>query len=245
MGGYSCGSALDQMNRIVKALLAARAVTSSVVQPVRSWFEFCVSCDKRNSWSKCLGWQFRVPESKPLTLGPFLDKGTTVLIELSADLNFRRESAMNLQDWRTAPVEKANLTVSIRGGTKDVRYHVDLAELGQEGHVWHLQFGGKGSHVSEARLDLPRWPVAPLDFALLIDTILQNYNRSMWNRCWGNQSYKGSLVESDALMRSAWIGRMASVGTGSQLGVFNQVFDNRASSPWNPRPSGIAVARGR
>lgn len=244
MSGYSCGRALDQMSRITRALVVARALSSSSsAHLVHSWVESCSSCKAKGQWSKCLGWRFKVPETDPLVLGPFFDKGTSVTVALSADMDFSRRSPMNPVLWESAPVERANLTVRISGGSQELRYHVDLADIGQEGHVWHLQFGGKGTHHSATRLDLPRWPVAPLDFALLIDTILQNYSRTLWTRCWNDRLYSSGLLESDVLMRTAWVERMAAVGPGPRQGHFNGVFDNAASPAWDPRPSAAAVRR--
>jgi len=198
--------------RIIQAMARKRLIQSPPAQgSVLQFTEICKPCSEKRPAKYCLGWKTVIPEQHPLRLGQFLDKKTPLHIELSAQLDYRRDGSANVDEWQADPLRSANITIKVvpEGGGHDgsVRYHLDLANAGQEGSIWHLQVGGKGDKL--VRLDLPRWGSGPMDVTLALDTIIYNYRYSAWVYLQRDGMYRRTIMESEDLIMRAWYAKIA------------------------------------
>jgi hypothetical protein len=66
------------------------------------------------------------------------------------------------------------------------RHHIDLANRGQQGTVWHYQYGGHPAggipDLPTSWLEVPRWPIFPIDLTLLLEAISYNFFPVEWER---------------------------------------------------------------
>jgi hypothetical protein len=66
------------------------------------------------------------------------------------------------------------------------RWHVDLANDGQAGPLFHLQHGGHSSgsttRHTEKLLSVPRWMYPPMDIVLACELIVANFFEEKWIR---------------------------------------------------------------
>ncbi|MBO9051631.1 hypothetical protein [Curtobacterium flaccumfaciens] len=209
---------------------------------VREWIDLCASCAKSRPGSECTGWKLDVRPDKPIRLGPFVDKSTLIEARIMGHQDYRRSTSGSSAVWTNSPVESGSLALELWDTSATsrlhARYHFDLANYDQAGPVWHLQVGGKGTHDSTVRLDLPRLAVAPIDLCLLIDHILYNYKNKMWTQLLFSAGYIARIRASEEFMLSAWIDQLTRYKTGLSRGrTLVHELDNVNKAGWNPRPS--------
>lgn len=232
--------------KVVDALSRERVLNAA---PARSQLlamtKKCTSCESNGPHGRCLGWSTEVPLKQAFSLGPFSDRSKVFQVRVAARLDFERHRAMSSTEWETWPLEHANVTVSLVEVGSDLlirRQHFDLANLDQEGPVWHLQIGGTGS--GEGKMDLPRWITPPMDLALTLDLLVYTYSRAKWKRLQMMAGYRRAILTSEALVQRSWIGKFSSEvdrPSNNRSQTLLRIMDN-ASEPdwpsvWNPRPS--------
>ncbi len=84
------------------------------------------------------------------------------------------------------------------------RWHIDKANSGQAGPIFHLQGGGhwRGNTNREIEVPtkLPRWPSPPLDLVLAVEMVIANFFPGIWKESFrGKQSWVELIKESQKL----------------------------------------------
>jgi hypothetical protein len=79
-----------------------------------------------------------------------------------------------------------------------VRFHIDRANAGQSGPLFHLQYGGHSPGTDRDRPDFelrePRWAHPPLDIILLCEVVVANYYTTTWSEIKRQKGWM-SLIE--------------------------------------------------
>src|SRR5262249_20710374 len=133
----------------------------------------CERCRRGHGAKQCRGWALTTERDDPFAFAPLEIDGVSIRPELSADLDFGRSSGGTKADWEGAPLAQGVTTLELFQVSNETlleRYHVDLANVGQEGPVWHLQYGGNSvgsQQVHTHWLAYPRFPVIPADLVLM------------------------------------------------------------------------------
>jgi len=178
-------------------------------------------------------------------------RGTALQIEIEAHCDFTRRSGGTGDEWRSAPARSGELAVIIydakASGDKEdriiERHHIDLANSGQPGPVWHVQFGGNppgNAKLPTSWLDPPRWAVPPVDLTLFVEAIIYNFDYEAWKKLWDNGAWRSVVQRAEDFMMLAWaeqiaghFGRPAKLRKDSWLAI----LDNGRRPPlWDPRP---------
>jgi hypothetical protein len=199
----------------------------------------CVGC--RNNHNYCKGWRFSFSGPNAMRFTPTrLRRGTTVNVVFEGDFNFQREAVPTRpEDWTSKPARSMTTAIVLEteAGQPITRQHLDLANPGQPGPLWHLQLGGvpmKGTALTG--IDVPRWPGWPVDFLLMVELVLFNFFPAQWVEAQRSPAWKAALQQSEKLVLSHYIARYQHYRRaepshpswlGAQCGV---------TSGWNPRP---------
>src|SRR5258706_7476804 len=83
------------------------------------------------------------------------------------------------------------------------RQHLDLANTSQAGPVWHLQFGGKPAQGEKPEimwLKVPRWPVAPTDFILIVEFVLFSFFANVWRSIAASTPWRDHVKAAERLV---------------------------------------------
>ncbi|HWW68266.1 MAG TPA: hypothetical protein VNY83_09825 [Solirubrobacterales bacterium] len=176
----------------------------------------------------------------------FVDGHDPVRIDLSGDVSFQRPRPERADDWRARPLLKSTVTVELVDHASEElleRHHHDLANSGQEGPVWHLQYGGNPADSTKplptSWIDPPRWAVPPMDLTLLAETIVYNFFRAEWEELNRRNEWVTLILDAEQLVMSHFAGHMqAHFGRDRSLvdRTWLTAQDNILSG-LNPRPS--------
>ncbi len=185
---YTCDRATKQLGQAVR-LLADHGILQ--VPPdgglIRQCVRRCTPCLKDKGAKRCLGWQ-TVVDRGVLVLGPVTYAGQSPLrLEVSATCSFQRSEPARAAQWRERPVASSTVVLEIFDIESDKlleRHHLDLANRGQAGTAWHLQYGGNPAagvpDLPTSWLGEPRWPCAPVDLTLLFELVAYNFFPDEW-----------------------------------------------------------------
>lgn len=130
-------------------------------------------------------WDYSIARSNPITFKALETKRAgrvTPVVTVRVAVNEKTERG------DLSPFVALNSTLEIYGESGDVlaRWHVDVANEGQEGPIFHLQMGGHSSgnemREKEFKLELPRWAHPPLDLVLLCELVLANFYPKEWEK---------------------------------------------------------------
>lgn len=132
--------------------------------------------------------------------------------------------------------------LEVRTGRAITRQHLDLANNGssnlpQHGPVWHLQLGGANVDLGLGRLDVPRWPSAPLDFMLLVDLVLFTFWFDIWKSLSHQANWRRWVKRSEALVLGHYHDWMNSYWTYPERYPSWLAAQCNQTSGWNPRPN--------
>src|SRR5256885_2179933 len=120
-----------------RGLISNPVVTDSVLTS-------CYTCRKSGSKARaCTGWRLSFRGRTAVQFNPVEIRGRTVQVMMEGLFDFRRSRPSNWQSWIVEPMAACTGAVLVR--TEDqliARQHLDLANVGQPGPVWHLQLGG-------------------------------------------------------------------------------------------------------
>lgn len=169
----------------------------------------CASCRKNGGDRKCTGWVLNLRQGRELrfeaTVGGRL---VHVLVE-------------GRQEWKYGPKrdlgpglpDSGSFAVTILDENYNVitRQHSDVANVGQPGSIGHLQVGGlpsTGPRPGHEWLDVPRWPMMPMDFILVIELLLYSFFPGYWLEKSEYGPWQRAVKLSENQMYAPWRARM-------------------------------------
>lgn len=212
-----------------------------VIQPARGQvvrlLRSCRSCRTSGKDKRCTGWRADFKGNTAVLFTPTEVRSGWVQPAVTGYFDCRRKE---LGKWDDKPVAEGTFAVEVRGRDRQLlgRSHVDLANAGQPGPVWHLQSGGKppGETVGETEISLPRWPSYPMDVVLVLELVLFNFYWDKWSQLRARNPWREAVRNSEDLVLTPYRQR------------FNDYWRTRSSrhswlahqcnqtSGWDPRP---------
>jgi hypothetical protein len=240
---YTCSSATKQLVALF-ATLGEYGLLSFT--PERALLERCVqrcsACARDLQPKFCTGWVTTI-DPTVATFAPVRTKsGPMVRPELFASIAHTREHPSAAEEWETTPMRECVIALEILGMSGELleRHHVDLANVGQEGPTWHLQYGGNSRNLPKPKtewLDLPRWPVPPVDLALMLETLAFNFYHDKWQALNENGSWLRAVKAAEELSMRHYVSRLSE--------HFRRMPDDREqtwlamqdNATWDPRPA--------
>lgn len=169
-------------------------------------------------------WTTQIARERPILFERVKDKnGDPLTISLSAD-----RIVVDQADEHKPPFSNLDVAVAITNGLGDpvCRWHLDRANAGQPGPLFHLQTGGHlpGFRDRELPISEPRWCHPPMELGLLCEVISANFFEAKWSKslrddpAWCNairslqrlcySAYATRLVESLQVSDSTALARM-------------------------------------
>lgn len=147
----------------------------------------CESCRSRGKAARarnCRGWEISFARDQALLFRPSTVRGHTVLVQLEAKFDCRKPAGKPLF-YLERPAGGCSASLTLYGADYNLlsRQHIDLAQPGQPGPLWHLQLGGVGSSDDaewRKSVGLVRWPVMPMDVVLAIECIIYLFFNETW-----------------------------------------------------------------
>lgn len=239
---YACKPATAQLITIFDALgrhgvlnyPPERALVEQKIRP-------CPTCLKGLAAKHCTGW-VTVIEPDVATFAPVqLKGGPFVQLEVFAKLDYTRSSPGEAEAWEATPVGACDLALQVLDlkGELLERHHIDLANLGQPGPTWHLQFGGNPANHPKPEthwIDPPRWAIPPADVALMLEAVAFNFYPEKWEGLNTDGDWLRAVTAAEDLCLRHYLLRLSE--------HLNQRRDNRSqtwlsaqdNTEWNPRP---------
>jgi hypothetical protein len=202
---------MEKCIRCVITELRSNGVLQHWVRDSEVWqgiLEPCKSC-RANTTSgggrKCKGWKLNFRDHQALVLIPSEIRGRTLQVLISGQFDVQQLST-ETRKWVTQPMQEFTAALELRDSLKDTivaRQHVDLAHVGQEGPIWHLQLGGVGGgsddQLRRAAASL-RWPAQPMDFILMIELALYLFHNSVWSSLRQTSPWRNFVQETEELV---------------------------------------------
>jgi hypothetical protein len=158
----------------------------------------CQSCRARASSSsrRCTGWRLEFSGARALWLAPTSTHGKTIRVSLEGVFDLQR-SRPGRGAWQTSPMRECTAAITLWHAEEDAvltRQHVDLANAGQPGTVWHVQLGGVPSTADRAwvrEVSPARWPAWPMDFMLFVELAVYLFHWAKWNELRKQMPWRG------------------------------------------------------
>jgi hypothetical protein len=213
-------------------------VVDRMVQP-------CASCLRKPNPKQCCGWKLDIDRPTALIFKHAEVRGRLVRPELQVQASFARAAAEPGDRWRERPAESSNITIEMYAVENDrlvARHHADLSNSGQEGPVWHLQFGGNPSgaeKLDDGWLSVPRWPAPPGDAVIAADLIAYNFHYNDWLALQEDGDWLRLVNRAEDLMLTNYVERLSAHFGGKpaidRTTTWLSSQDNM-SGGWDPRP---------
>lgn len=200
---WTCDEASICVDAVVSQLARSNVLMRYVSLTTERALARCGSCRRgRGRPQRCTGWDLRV--DPPLTFRQVDMRGTALRVELSGVFRYSRSTAAGWVDWKERPLSECSAAISVVHVEDDsrARNHLDLANRGQAGTVWHLQLGGGSIDKAPRWATYLRWPALPLDFALACELILFNFYPDEWIKVRGGNPWREWIQRSENLVLS-------------------------------------------
>ncbi len=241
---WSCGDAEECVLAINDVLRQEGLITSWVFPD--SLFKVvarCAGCRRGNPNPRsCTGWRLTLRGTTALSFNPAEVEGRFVAVSIEGQYDFRRSQPGRWDSWARAPMQTCNSAVLVEDleGNVITRQHLDLANTGQKGAMWHLQLGGLPGGGRERPpyewFDVPRWPSHPHDFMLTVELVVYSFWWDTWNRIRETDPWRLWVKRAEDLVLAHYQERLAlywnaRTDPDSWLAVqCNQI------GGWDPRP---------
>lgn len=154
-------------------------------------------------------WTTQIARERPIRFERTQDKdGSDITISLSAD-----RIAVDQSDQQCPPFTNLDVAIAITNvqGEPVSRWHLDRANAGQPGPLFHLQMGGHlpGFRDRELPIAVPRWCHPPMEIGLLCEVISANFFADKWAR-WIREdpAWCRAIRELQRLCYSAYVNRL-------------------------------------
>lgn len=155
-------------------------------------------------------WTSAIPLGRPVSFERIADKnGATVNIALSAD-----RIAVDQNDDQRPPFAGLDIAIALTDavGEPVCRWHLDRANAGQAGPLFHLQIGGHlpGFRDRELPIAEPRWCHPPMELGLLCEVIAANFFTDAWaTKLRDDPAWCNAVQTLQRLCYSAYVKRLA------------------------------------
>jgi len=199
--------------------LRDRDLLQSWVEPTSIWegiLRPCAPCrnlKKKPSSKKCRGWRLDFRDHQALWFRPTTVRGHTLQVVFEGTFNASRPQSWK-GSWPTAPMTECSVALQLidaETGEQLSRQHLDLANVGQNGPVWHVQLGGVGSNAEAKDRRLIgelRWPAGPTDFMLSIELCLYLFHNDSWSELVHLAAWTEQVKASERLILRHYIDAM-------------------------------------
>ena len=233
----TCREAESDLVRVLEELRSRNILETPYRDMVKGAFERCPSC--RKSRNGCLGWYLRLKGAAAVEFRHFQVRGNWLFVRLQGVFSTRRpKAARRLDAWQPQPCGVSSCAIEVcevGSGKLVARHHHDLANVGQIGPVWHLQMGG--APAKDHRMDVPRWPVAPMDPVLVIELAVYSFFNETWKELSSINPWRNIIKRSEQLLLPHYRDRLneyLTQGTGIDSWLAHQC---NYMSGWDPRPA--------
>jgi hypothetical protein len=241
---WNCGEAAECLTFVARELARRGLITGWVgADDVASILRRCRPCTRRRNPNQCMGWELDFGDSKPLRFTPVNLKEREISVTVTGRFSFQRTHRDRWEDWKRQPMRECNLAIflrDVRDNKPLTRQHLELASNDgsslQHGPVWHLQLGGVPLKGVLGRLEVPRWPSAPLDFMLLVDLVLFTFWFDHWKELRRQASWRRWVKRSEVLVLGHYHEWMNSYWTNPERHDSWLAAQCNQTSGWNPRP---------
>jgi hypothetical protein len=165
---------------LIQSWIEASEIWQGVLAPCKS----CASGKSNNK--KCRGWRLAFRDHQALVLVPAVIKKRSLQVAIEGQFDVQRGVGPP-PFWSRNPMRECNGVLQVTDPLRSellTRQHLDLANAGQPGTVWHLQLGGVGGGEDKEVLraiSALRWPAAPTDFVLLVELALFLFHWNDWS----------------------------------------------------------------
>jgi hypothetical protein len=213
---YSCSRATDRLVEFVRLLAGAGVLSAPPDEGLlRHCVQRCNPCCHNRGIRRCEGWH-TIVERGVLSFRPFVLPGhNPVRIDLSGNLSFRRMRPEKADGWEARPLLSSTVTLELVDLANErllERHHHDLANPGQDGPIWHLQYGGNPAGTVESLptswIDPPRWAMSPMDLTLLGEMIVYNFFRAEWDELNARGDWVRLILDVEQLVMSRFAEHM-------------------------------------
>lgn len=177
---------------------------------------------------KDTSWTTRIARERAIVFERVQDKdGGDITIALSADRIMVDQGVASFP-----PFANLDVAIAITNATGEPvsRWHLDRANTGQSGPLFHLQMGGHlpGFRDRELPIAEPRWCHPPMELGLLCEVISANFFAAKWTRSVRDDPAWCSAIRSlQKLCYSDYVARLS-----HSLGVSDSTALTRM---WNGR----------
>lgn len=240
---YACNAATKQLVAMFIALGEHGLLTFT---PERALLERCIQrcrkCGQGQPPKFCTGWVTTVDPSVATFAPVSVKGGPMVQPELFAKIGTTRSRPGAAEDWESAPMQACVVALEVLDMSGELleRHHVDLANVGQDGPAWHLQYGGNSRNLPKPNtrwLDPPRWPVPPADLALMLEAVAFNFYYDKWQGLNENGTWLRAVKAAEDLSMRHYVARLSEHfrrGPDDREQTWLAMQDN---ANWDPRPA--------
>jgi len=141
-----------------------------------------------------------------------------------------------------SPFCKLNNTIEvidISTGELQSRWHVDLANLKEEGiyqagPLFHLQGGGhqpKGDRKKEVKVSIPRWAIPPMELILTCEMIIANFYPEKWKMIKRQRGWLELIKVAQQLCYPQYCQRIQDCLFGKQQSVLEALWATKYRYP--------------
>jgi hypothetical protein len=241
---YTCDRAQKELIDLIRLVGETRVLQLTPDDGViHQCVEKCNPCERGKGTKRCLGWRIAV-DRDILWFGPVSFPGhPPIRISLSAKCSFRRPEPGREDLWQEKPLATSVATVEIfevETETLIERYHLDLANTGQPGSIWHLQFGGNPAGdvlpLPTNWLKVPRWPLPPMDLTLMIEFLIYSFFPADWEKLSGRGEWLELIRDAEQLVVSHFAKRMGDHFAGNVDGPTWLMSQDNESGYFHSRP---------
>lgn len=242
----SCEYARDVVTFVAEELTRRGVITSWITGDTADRvITACQSCrGKHPAATKCTGWHIRFGRpTTTLRFRPVEINQHEVEVRLECELDFTSKVAGKNRDWTRAPLCSCTVAIELyEPGTDELlaRQHLDLANQQQAGTVWHLQLGGKpaqGEKPDTMWLKVPRWPIMPTDFILIVEFVLFSFFHDVWRALAPSASWREYVKRSEHLVLTHYRDRLNTYFDVSTTAPSWLAAQENLGTMWDPRPA--------
>ena len=232
----TCLEAEQNLVRILSELLARGIIKAPYEDRVRRAFKGCQSC--RGKRKACRGWCLSLKGASAVEFRDFEIRGQRVFARLDGVFSTERSTPQDMDDWQLQPCGTSSCAIEVRElseGKLVARHHHDLANRGQNGPVWHVQMGG--APARDHRLDVPRWPIAPMDPVLVIELAVYCFFHDTWKSLRTSNPWRRIVKRSEDLLLPHYQMRLAEYRAQEDCADSWLAYQCNIDGAWEPRPA--------
>ena len=233
----TCLEAEENLVRILSELLSQGIIKTPHRDRVKRAFKKCLSCRKNRN--KCVGWRLSLRDATAIEFRDFQIRKRRVFARLEGVFSTERSKPPRGVDcWQLQPCGASSCAIEVlelANRRPVARHHHDLANPGQNGPVWHLQLGG--APVNDHRLDVPRWPIAPMDPVLVIELAVYSFFNDTWKELRSSNPWRRIIKRSEDLLLPHYHTRLQEYRAQEDRADSWLAYQCNLTGAWKPRPA--------